>query len=116
MIEKQTELGQTLFQINTSTLRALAEHQGQNIRNYVELNQEYGSKLSTISSVTDFLALQREYNASIWNGFKTSVGTQAGTVKNAVEETGAAFRVAFSQVEEAKPAKAKSTAKKKAKA
>jgi len=118
MIEKQTELGRTLFQINTSTLRALAEHQGQNINKYVELNQDYGSKLSTLSSVSDFLALQREYNSSFWNGVRTSVSAQAGTVKNALEETGAAFKVAFNQVEEVTTVKvkAKATTKKKAKA
>ena len=101
IIEKQTELGRTLFQINTSTLREYTSMQRDNIGKYVELNKTYGQKLPEVKSISDFVSLQRDYNESIWNGLKESVSEQATLVKGALEETGTALKTAFSKADEA---------------
>lgn len=104
IIAKQTELGRTLFQINANTLREFTSLQRDNIGRYVELNKSYGQKLPEIRSIGDFVALQRDYNESVWNGLKDSVSEQTTLAKSALEETGTALKSAFSAKEETEAA------------
>lgn len=104
IIAKQTELGRTLFQINTNAFREFTSMQRDNIGRYVELNKSYGQKLPEIRSIGDFVALQRDYNESVWNGLKDSVSEQTTLAKSALEETGTAFKSAFSPAEETEAA------------
>ena len=101
IIEKQTQLGRSLFQINTSTLRELASLQRENFGKYVQLNQEFGKKLPEVDSVSSFLSLQREYNETLWSGMRSAMNSQSQVLKAAVEETGAAFTSAYSNTEAA---------------
>jgi len=95
IIQKQAELGRSLFQINTNTLRSYAEMQRDNLSKYVELNSNYGKQLPEIKNVQDFLALQREYGQSVWSGVKSSVESQTSLVKSAFEETSVALKSAY---------------------
>jgi len=103
IIEKQADLGRTLLQINANTLRGIFESQGENASKYFELNRSYAEKLPEVKGISDFFALQREYNESIWMGIRTSVEAQTELVKEAIEESGDAIKTAF-QPEEAKKA------------
>ena len=109
-IEKQTELGRSLFQINTNAMREYAEMQRDTIGKYVELNTNYGKQLPTVKNITDFVSLQREYNQSVWTGVKSSVESQTNLVKGAFEEASAALKGAYTKTEA--PVEEKATAKK----
>jgi len=100
IIEKQAELGRTLFQINVNTLRGLFEVQRDNVEKYLELNRSYAGNLSGVDGIGGFVALQRDYNESIWNGIRDAAQTGTDLVKEAVEETGQAYQAAYSQQDE----------------
>jgi len=114
IIEKQTELGRTLFQINTNTVREYAQMQRENVEKYFELNRSYTEKLPEIRDMGSFMELQREYNETLWNGVRESVKGQTELLKTAMEDTGKAFQEVFQgeeQVEETPAPKAKAKAK-----
>ncbi len=115
IIEKQTELTKTLVEINTSTMKELATLQRENLEKYFETNRTYGERLPEVKSVSDFLALQREYGETLVTNTREAFETQNEIVRGAVEETTEAFRAAFTFEAEEKPApkkKAKAKAKK----
>ena len=101
IFEKQAQLGKSLFQINTSILRELVSLQRENFGKYVQLNQEFGKKLPEVTSISEFVSLQNEYNESLWSGMRTAMSSQTQVLKTAVEETGAAFTSAYSNTEAA---------------
>jgi len=114
IIEKQTELGRTLFQINTNTLREYAQMQRENMERYFELNKSYTEKLPEVRDLGTFIELQREYNETLWGGVRETVKDQTELFKTAMEDTGSALKVAFvaETEEEAPKPKAKAKAKK----
>jgi hypothetical protein len=112
MLQKQTELGRSLFQINSSTLRSYAELQRANMTKYVELNTSYGKQLPSVNNVQDFMALQREYGQSVWSGVKSSVESQTSLVRSAFQETGAALKTAYTAAEAKAPVETKAPAAK----
>ncbi|MFT4797288.1 MAG: hypothetical protein ACJAYE_000422 [Candidatus Azotimanducaceae bacterium] len=125
IIEKQTELGKSLYAINTSTMKEYMSLQRSNIENYIEVNREFGSRLPEIKSVTNAVELQREYSEMVWNQVKAAMGAQNELIKGAFNETREALKTAYTfetEVTEAievavKPkAKAKPKAKKTAEA
>lgn len=95
MIEKQAELGRSLYEINTSVLKELAMLQRKNVETYFETNRSFGEKLPEVKSVEDFMALQREYGESLWTNARSAVETQGEIVRSAFEETASALRTAF---------------------
>ncbi len=101
VFEKQAQLGRSLFEINTNTMRELASLQRDNFGKYIQLNQEFGKKLPEVDSIGSFLSLQREYNESLWSGIRASMNSQTQLLKTAVEESGAAFTSAYSNTEAA---------------
>ena len=48
VIEKQTELGKSLYAINTSTMKEYMSLQRSNIENYIEVSREFGSRLPEV--------------------------------------------------------------------
>ena len=117
IVEKQTELTKTLFEINTNTLKELATLQRENLEKYFETNRTYGERLPEVKSASDFFALQRDYGETLMSGTREAIETQNEIVRGAFEETTEAFRSAFTFETEAetKPApkkKAKAKAKK----
>jgi len=116
IIEKQSELTKSLYEINTSTVKELATLQRENLEKYFETNRSFGERLPEIKNVSDFLALQREYGETLVTNAREAIETQNEIVRGAVEETTEAFRAAFTfESESTKPApkkKAKAKAKK----
>ena len=98
--DRQNELGKHLFQINANTLRGIGELQRDSVEKYFELNAAYWEKLADVTDLSGFVELQREFNEEMWNGVKESTQTQADLFKDALEDTGGAFRAAFSTEEE----------------
>ena len=124
IIERQTELGKSLYDINVNALKEFAALQRENIEQYLETNRAFGEKLPAVKDVSGFVELQREYGASLWSNVKHSFENQNELFRTAIEETREAHKQAFSTktgkekpVTKAAPkAKARPKAKTKAKA
>lgn len=95
IIERQAELGRSLFQINADTLRGFFEAQRDNTQKYFELNRSYVGKLPEVRDIGSYMAMQRDYNESLWSGIRSSVESQTALLKEALEETGSALKKAF---------------------
>ena len=124
IIERQTELGKSLYDINVNALKEFAALQRENIEQYLETNRAFGEKLPAVKDVSGFVELQREYGASLWSNVKHSFENQNELFRTAIEETREALKQALStQTGKEKPvtkaapkAKARPKAKTKAKA
>ena len=111
MIEKQAELGKSLYEINQSTMSEIVELSRKNIEQYFEVNRSFGEKLPEIREVSDFMNLQREYGETLWNNAREAMESQNAILQGAFTETREAFTSAFTPAEEPKPkAKAKKEA------
>ena len=119
IIEKQTELGKSLYEINSSTMKEYFELQRESFDKYVEMNREFGAKLPEIKDLGSAIELQKEYNETLWAHTKSSFEAQSELLKGAFGSTRDAFKEAYTfELEDApKPkAKAKPKAKKTAEA
>lgn len=105
VIEKQTELGKSLYEINNSTLSEMAELGRKNIEQYFEVNRSFGEKLPEVREVSSFLSLQREYGETLWNNARAAMESQNAILQNAFTETRDALQTAFT-TEAAEPRKA----------
>ena len=112
MMEKQAELGKSLYQINTSTLSEMAELSRKNIEQYFEVNKSFGEKLPEVREISSFMELQRDYVETLVNHTREAMQSQGEIMKSAFSETREAFQSAFTTEEapKAKPAKAKKAA------
>ena len=99
IIEKQTSLGKSLYEINTSTIKEIAELQRENISTYFNTNREFAKRLPEITSFTDFMGLQKEYNETLWNNARGAVEAQTAIVKEAFSGTRDAVKLAFTAEE-----------------
>ena len=95
IIERQADLGRTLFEINQNTIQELAQSTQTNFKKYFELNNEFGQKLPEVNDISTFVELQREYGETLWNNVKEATQVQSEILKSAVEETGEAVRKVF---------------------
>ena len=118
IIERQTELGRSIVEINTNTLKEWATLQRENIEKYFSTNRTYGAKLPEVSDLSSFVSLQREYSETLWSNVREAVETQNGIVRSAFEATREALTKAFTteQAEEVVTEKPAAKAKPKAKA
>ena len=95
IIEKQSDFGRTLFEINQNTFQELFRSTQENVQKYFELNSEFGQKLPEIRDVSTFVELQREYGETLWGNVQKASQSQTEILKAAVEETGNAVRKVF---------------------
>ena len=118
VIERQAELGRSIYEINTNTLKELATLQRENIEKYFSANRTYGAKLPEVSDLSSFVSLQREYTETSWSNVREAVEAQNGIVRGAFEATREALTKAFTteQAEEVVTEKPEAVAKPKAKA
>jgi hypothetical protein len=118
IIEKQTELGKSLYAINSSTMKEYMTMQRTIFEKYIEVNREFGSRLPEIKDITSVVELQREYTETMWAQAKEAVEAQTDLLKGAFVETRDALKTAytFENAEIAEKPKAKAKAKPKAKA
>lgn len=115
IIEKQTELGKSLYEINTSTMKEYFTMQRANFEKYVEVNREFGSRLPEIKDITSVVELQREYTETMWSQAKEAVEAQTELLKGAFVETRDALKTAYTFDEAGNETAAKPKAKAKAK-
>jgi hypothetical protein len=118
VIEKQTELTKSLFNINSGALKEFTSQQKANVEKYIETNKSFGERLPEVRDISGFLTLQREYGESLWANAKSALATQNELVKTTFEETRDAFKLAMTSdevSEEAEEDKAEAVPAKKAK-
>ena len=118
VIEKQTELTKSLFNINSGALKEFTSQQKANVERYLETNKSFGERLPEVRDISGFLTLQREYGESLWANAKSAFETQNELVKTTFEETRDAFKLAMTSdevSEEAVEDKAEAVPVKKAK-
>ena len=82
IIEKQTELGQSLYQINTSTMNDITELGRKNIEQYFDVNRTFGERLPEVREISSFLSLQREYGETLWNNAKEAIPSTLTSINN----------------------------------
>lgn len=113
IIEKQADLGRSLYEINSSTLSEIADLSRKNIEQYFEVNRAFGEKLPEVRAVSSFFELQREYGETLWNNAREAVEAQNAILKNAFNETREVVSTAFTaeQEEAPKPAAKKAARK-----
>ena len=105
MIEKQAELGKSLYEINSAALSEMAEMSRKNIEQYFEVNRSFGEKLPEVKEVGSFVSLQREYGETLFNNAREAMEAQTALMQSAFAEARDAVQVAFAPVvtETAKP-------------
>ena len=105
-IEKGSKLGRDLFEINTESLRKIAELSAENFKRYMELNQDYLQKLPEVREFSAFVELQRDYGQSLWQGMQEDLKARGEILRETVEQSGSALRGLFSDSESEAPAEA----------
>lgn len=114
IIERQTQLGRSLYEINQNMMTEMVELGRKNIETYFATNRSFGEKLPEVREVSTFFELQREYGETLWNNAREAVEAQNAVFQGAFNDTREAVQTAFTS-EEPAPAK-KPAAKKAAKA
>ncbi len=116
IIEKQTALTKTLYEINTQAMNESVELSRRNIEQYVEVNRAFAERLPEVREVGSFVSLQREYGETLWNNAKDAMESQNAILQSAMEEAREAVKSAFTpivaEVEAVVAPKAKAKAKK----
>jgi len=100
IIERQTTLGKSLFEINSRTFASLANLQRENIEKYFETNRDFGSRLTDIKDAAGFVSVQSQYGETLWNNVRDNLEAQSGIVRSAFEESRDAIQLAFGNGEE----------------
>ena len=92
IIERQTELGKSLYEINTSTLKSTSASSA--TEKYVEMNREFGAKLPEPKT---FLALWscRRNTTKLCGLTKSSFKAQSELFKGAFSNTREALKTAY---------------------
>jgi len=98
-MEKQAELGKSLYEINTSTMSHMFELSRKNIEQYVETNRAFGEKLPEVREISAFFNLQREYGETLWNNARVAVEAQNELLTGAFNDTREAITTAFTTTE-----------------
>ena len=115
-VEKQMQLGRSLFELNAATFKRLVELDADSFRTFVDTNRAFMERVPEAKDVAAFAALQREYGESIWEGAKSAWQARGEIFRDSTTEAGELFRGAFSpDAEEAAP-EAKPQSKSRAKA
>ena len=124
IIEKQTVLTKSLYEINSNTLKALFELQKNNVSAYIETSRTFGEKLPEIKSLESLMGVQKDYGTALWSNAKGAFQAQNDIVKSAFSDAKSAVTEAYGQeqaeetpaVEEVVAEKAKAKPKARAKA
>lgn len=110
-LEKQAALGREWFELNTGTLRRLAELQTEGVQKVFETNRSFAEKLPEVKDITSFMELQREYGEAMWSGFTEGMKANGEVLKEAVESAGELLRGAFATEGPKAPKTTKKSAK-----
>ncbi|MCP5178626.1 MAG: phasin family protein [Pseudomonadales bacterium] len=93
--EKTMQFGRDLMELNAEWFRKIAEFDGESVRKYIEVNQEFGKKLPEVRDVQSFLDLQRTYAETLWSNTQETFKARGELVKEAVEANTSVWRDAF---------------------
>ena len=110
-MERQAAFGRDWFELNTGTLRRLAELQTEGVQKVFETNRTFAEKLPEVRDITAFMELQREYGEAMWNGFTEGVKENGKVLREAVESAGELVRGAFTTEESKAPQNTKKSVK-----
>ena len=99
-VEKSAKVGRELFDLNNSAMVRIAELSAANFKRYLELNQNYVSKLPEVRDVSSFVELQRDYSQNLWEGVQSDLKARGEIVRETVENTGSIVRGVFSESDE----------------
>lgn len=94
-VEKAQQLGQTLFDIQTSTMSELVSMQQKNLEKYFEMTREFSSRLPEASDPQRMMDMQREMAESLWQNYQQTNESTGELVRNAWDQVGDAYRSAF---------------------
>eukprot|EP00747_Dinoflagellata_sp_TGD_P173803 gnl/TRDRNA2_/TRDRNA2_212976_c0_seq1.p1 gnl/TRDRNA2_/TRDRNA2_212976_c0~~gnl/TRDRNA2_/TRDRNA2_212976_c0_seq1.p1 ORF type:complete len:105 (+),score=16.88 gnl/TRDRNA2_/TRDRNA2_212976_c0_seq1:15-329(+) len=94
-LERATQLGQKLFEIQTSSMTELARMQQENVQKYMEMSQDFASKLSEVKDPQTLMELQRQMGESMWQNIQSSNENSGQLVREAWEQVGEAYKDAF---------------------
>ena len=100
IIEKQTGLSKSLYQINAQILSEWVELQRGNIEQFIEMNRTFGQRLPEARELGSLVNLQREYGETLWNNTKEAMTSQNAIIQSAFTQTRDAFKTAFAPAEE----------------
>jgi len=98
--EKQLQMGRDLVELNAQWFRKIAEFDGDNVRKYVEINQEFARRLPQVSDFESFMGLQREYGETLWNGTQEAFKARSELLREALEANSTSVRSLFSGQDE----------------
>ena len=98
MIERQTELGKSLYEININVVRSFVRVQRENIKKYIETSREFGSRIPELNGVRSAIELQYEYNATLWRNAMAALEAQNELVISTTSETREALMSVYSPV------------------
>jgi hypothetical protein len=99
-MEKAQQLGQKLFEIQTSTMQELATMQQKNLENYFEMTRQFTTRLPETQDPQQLLDLQREVSETLWNNYQETNASTGELVRTAWDEVGDAYRSAFTPASE----------------
>lgn len=97
-IENVGKLGRQLFDLNNEAMVKFVDLSAENFKKYLELNQNYVSKLPEVNDVSSFVELQREYGQNLWEGLQADLRARGEIVRETVEQTGALVRGTVEEV------------------
>ena len=109
--EKQLQFGRELLELNTEWYSKIAEFDSENLKKYVNLNQEFAQRLPEVKDIQSFVELQREYGETLWNGAQEVLRTRGELVQGALEANGELVRNAVTPAEEESKPAPKTTSK-----
>ena len=112
IIERQTTLGKSLYEININAMKEFATLQKDNVEKYLATNRSFGEQLPAVKDINSLVELQRQYGATLWSNAKGSFEHQNELLRTAIEDTRDALKQAFTpDSAQANSAKIKPTAK-----
>ena len=96
-MEKAQQLGQKLFEIQTSTMSELAAMQQKNLKNYFEMTRQFTTRLPETQDPQQLLDLQREVSETLWKNYQETNDNTGELVRTAWDQVGDAYRSAFTE-------------------
>lgn len=95
ILERQTELGRSLYEINTSTLRNYVRLQLDSVHKYLETNRDFGNRIAQVDHFSTLAQVQREYSEILFQNAFEAVEAQNQVLEDALNHTKDAFQAAF---------------------
>ena len=93
--EQQLKLAREMMELNAESIRKIAEFDAQNLKNYVQFNQAFASRLPEVKDVQGLVELQREYGEALWNSTQAAIKARGEMQREAFEANTSIIRNAL---------------------